>query len=71
MNRKSLTELKALLIGQIESENKFLNDEGTQQQKNNPQVKSMIEKSEARKEAFKDVLYYINTGSTCNLKIGG
>lgn len=71
MNRKSLTELKALLIGQIESENKFLNDEGTQQQKNNPQVKTMIEKSEAKKEAFEDILYYINTGSTCNLRIRG
>lgn len=71
MKRKSLSELKTLLINQIESENNFLNDEGVQQQKSNPQVKTMIERSEARKEAFEDVLYYINTGSTCNLKIGG
>lgn len=70
MKRKSLSELKTLLINQIESENNFLNDEGVQQQKSNPQVKTMIERSEARKEAFEDVLYYINTGSTCHLKKG-
>lgn len=70
MKRKSLSELKTLLVIQIENENKFLNDEGVLQQKNNPQVKTMIEKSEARKEAFEDVLYYIDTGSICYLKIG-
>lgn len=69
MNKKSLSELKTLLISQIELENKFLTNEGTLQQKENPQVKSMIERAEARKEAFEDVLYYINTGSKCNLKI--
>jgi hypothetical protein len=69
--KKSLSKLKTLLMKQIESENEFLTNEGTLQQKNNPQVKTMIDRSEARKEALEDVLFYINTGSTSQLKIGG
>jgi hypothetical protein len=68
--KKSLTELKGLVKNQITVCNRFLTNEATINQKNNPQVKSMIDECTARKEALEDILLYIETGSTYQLKIG-
>lgn len=60
MTRKSLVELKKLIIKDLEYQNdtidKFKNEENTQ-------IKEMYNKAIVRAEALKDVLDYINTRS--------
>lgn len=60
MTRKSLVELKKLIIKDLEYQNdtidKFKNEENTQ-------IKEMYNKAIVRAEVLKDVLDYINTGS--------
>lgn len=62
--KKSLVELKKLIESEIEylelSNKTLAND-------NNPQVKEMYIKYQARLETLQDVLYYTKTGSKINL----
>lgn len=61
MNRKSLKELKELILKDMEYENKFLNDEYISKS-DNPQVVEMKIKAQARLDAMEDVLMYVTKG---------
>ena len=60
VKRKSLVELKELIIKDLEYQNDNIK---TFQGNENTQIKDMYNKSIIRAEALKDVLDYINTGS--------
>lgn len=61
MNRKSLKELKELILKDMECEKKFLNDEYISKS-NNPQVVEMKLKAQARLDAMEDALVYVTKG---------
>ena len=67
--KKSLLELKGLIKSNIAYEKSFLQNPNIIDQNKNPQVKKMIDNSEVRKDILEDILYYIETGSKCQLKI--
>lgn len=61
MSRKSLKELKELILKDMECGKKFLNDEYISKS-NNPQVVEMKLKAQARLDAMEDVLVYVTKG---------
>ena len=60
MKRKSLVELKNVIIKDLEYQNDNIK---TFQGNENPQIKEIYNKAIVRAEALEDVLNYINTGS--------
>lgn len=61
MKRKSLRELKELILNDIEYGKNFLNDEYIKKDQN-PQVIEMKLKEKARLESMEDILRYITSG---------
>ena len=59
MERKSLKELKSLILPEIEYHKDFIE---SMSGKTNPQVLDMVKHSEARLEALQDILRYIENG---------
>lgn len=62
MKRKSLRELKELVLKDIECNKNFLNDEYIQKDQN-PQVIEMKTSAKSRIEAMESILEYIQTGA--------
>jgi|LSQX01.2.fsa_nt_gb protein involved in sex pheromone biosynthesis len=65
MAYKSLKELKGAVEEAIKKQEEYINAFAGN---DNPQVKELFTAAQAKKDALKAVLYYINTGSKAMLR---